>query len=49
MQTKFKVGDTVKDDTMSRGVVTDICGPRIRVSWENGNATWERESDIGSY
>ena len=38
----FKVGDKVQDpESGGFGKVTDVSGTRIRVSWDNGNATWE--------
>ena len=44
----FGVGDKVTSTETegSRGEVTDVKGGLVRVSWENGNATWENIRDI---
>lgn len=43
----FKVGDKVQDpESGGFGKVTDVSGTRIRVSWDNGNSTWESEDKM---
>ena len=39
----LKIGDRVQDsESKGRGVVVDVNGTRVKVSWDNGNSTWEQ-------